>query len=181
MIKRDIHNEEWLEEWKPEWKHEFHMEMQCILGCLMAFDHSAWIRHVGSTALPGMPAKPIIDILVCPDKVNSLEDCVHDLETIDYINLGECGRPGRYFLSSGSEPGQTFYLHLCYEDHPVAQDQILFLQLLRESRELFDKYVSIKRDLAFKFSDDRNMYREMKSLFIDGVLMEYRNKVNDQN
>ena len=58
----------------------------------------------------GMPAKPIIDILVCPDRDVSLEDCIPDLERIGYRNLGECGRPGRYFLSTGEEPGKTFYV-----------------------------------------------------------------------
>lgn len=140
MENRSIHDDVWLSPWNPEWAREFHMEKQCIVGSMIAEEHSAFVRHVGSTAIEGMPAKPIIDILVCPDRDVSLEDCIPDLERIGYRYLGECGRPGRYFLSSGEEPGKTFYLHLCYEDNPVAQDQLLFLEIMKESESLRAKY-----------------------------------------
>ena len=174
MEKKDIHNEVWLAPWDPKWAHEFHMEKQCIVGSMMAEEHSAFVRHVGSTAIEGMPAKPIIDILVCPDRDVSLEDCIPDLERIGYRNLGECGRPGRYFLSSGEEPGKTFYLHLCYEDNPVAQDQLLFLEIMKESESLRAKYRYTKHLLECEYPDNREMYREMKGLFISGVLGGYR-------
>ena len=52
-----------------------------------------------------------------------------------------CRRPPIWkILSSGEEPGKTFYLHLCYEDNPVAQDQLLFLEIMRESESLRAKY-----------------------------------------
>jgi len=170
MENRSIHDDVWLAPWDPEWAHEFHMEKQCIVGSMMAEEHSAFVRHVGSTAIEGMPAKPIIDILVCPDQDVSLEDCIPDLERIGYRNLGECGRPGRYFLSSGEEPGKTFYLHLCYEDNPVAQDQLLFLEIMKESENLRAKYRYTKHLLECEYPDNREMYREMKGLFISGVL-----------
>jgi len=174
MENRSIHDDVWLAPWDPEWTHEFHMEKQCIVGSMMAEEHSAFVRHVGSTAIEGMPAKPIIDILVCPDRDVSLEDCIPDLERIGYRNLGECGRPGRYFLSSGEEPGKTFYLHLCYEDNPVAQDQLLFLEIMKESESLRAKYRYTKHLLECEYPDNREMYREMKGLFISGVLGGYR-------
>ncbi len=174
MENRSIHDDVWLAPWDPEWAHEFHMEKQCIVGSMMAEEHSAFVRHVGSTAIEGMPAKPIIDILVCPDRDVSLEDCIPDLERIGYRNLGECGRPGRYFLSSGEEPGKTFYLHLCYEDNPVAQDQLLFLEIMKESESLRAKYRYTKHLLECEYPDNREMYREMKGLFISGVLGGYR-------
>ena len=146
MENRSIHDDVWLAPWNPEWAREFHMEKQCIVGSMMAEEHSAFVRHVGSTAIEGMPAKPIIDILVCPDRDVSLEDCIPDLERIGYRNLGECGRPGRYFLSSGEEPGKTFYLHLCYEDNPVAQDQLLFLEIMKECESLRVKYRYTKHE-----------------------------------
>ena len=180
MEERDIHNDVWLEEWDSEWPHEFHMEKQCIIGSMMASDHSAYVRHVGSTAIEGMPAKPIIDILVCPDKDTPLEDCIPDLERIGYRNLGECGRPGRYFLSSGGEPGKTFYLHLCYEDNPVAQDQLLFQKLLRDSELLCARYRYTKHMLEAVFPEDRNMYRMAKGFFIDGVLAGYRQALSEK-
>ena len=76
----------------------------------MRAQYTAMASASSPTQPEGMPAKPIIDILVCPDRDVSLEDCIPDLERIGYRNLGEYGRPGRYFLSSGEEPGKTFYV-----------------------------------------------------------------------
>ena len=174
MEKKDIHNEVWLAPWDPEWQHEFHLEKQCIIGALIDDGGSVAVRHVGSTSIEGMPAKPIIDILVCPDKSVPLESCIPKLERIGYRNLGEYGRPGRYFLSSGREPGKTFYAHLCYEDNPVAQDQLLFLEIMKESESLRAKYRYTKHLLECEYPDNREMYREMKGLFISGVLGGYR-------
>ena len=63
MENRSIHDDVWLAPWDPEWAHEFHMEKQCIVGSMMAEEHSAFVRHVGSTAIEGMPAKPMFDRL----------------------------------------------------------------------------------------------------------------------
>ena len=180
MEKKDIHNEVWLAPWDPEWQHEFHLEKQCIIGALIDDGGSVAVRHVGSTSIEGMPAKPIIDILVCPDKSMPLESCIPRLERIGYRNLGECGRPGRYFLSSGREPGKTFYVHLCYEDNPVAQDQLLFQRLLRESELLRARYRYTKHMLEGIFPDDRDMYRTVKGFFIEGVLAGYRQALSER-
>ena len=180
MEKKDIHNEVWLAPWDPEGQHEFHLEKQCIIGALIDDGGSVAVRHVGSTSIEGMPAKPIIDILVCPDKSVPLESCIPKLERIGYRNLGECGRPGRYFLSSGREPGKTFYAYLCYEDNPVAQDQLLFQKLLRDSELLRARYRYTKHMLEGIFPDDRDMYRTVKGFFIEGVLAGYRQALSER-
>ena len=95
-------------------------------------------------------------------------------------HLGECGRPGRYFLSSGREPGKTFYAHLCYEDNPVAQDQLLFQKLLRDSELLRARYRYTKHMLEGIFPDDRDMYRTVKGFFIEGVLAGYRQALSER-
>ncbi len=181
METGNIHHDVWLEDWNHDWAHEFHLEKQFIIGSMMANDHSAWVHHVGSTSIPGMTAKPIIDILVCPDKEIPLEDCIPDLERIGYCNLGECGRPGRLFFTSGTEPGRTFYLHLCYEDHAVAQDQLLFQQILTDSEEIRNRYNYTKHLLEVVYSADRNMYCKMKGVFIEGVLSGYRLALRNEN
>ena len=69
----DIHREVYLVPWKKEWAHIFRMEKQNILAALAASEHTADIRHVGSTSVRDMIAKPIIDIQICPDKHIPLE------------------------------------------------------------------------------------------------------------
>lgn len=132
--------------------------------------------HVGSTSVKGMISKPVIDILVCPSEVVSLDAAAEALRGIGYANLGECGRPGRYFLSKGDRPNETFYLHLCHRDNQVARDQLLFQKLEYGSPEVFQNYISIKRMAAELFPDDRNAYREMKGWFIGAVLAAARSE-----
>ena len=170
----EIHDTVMLSPWRAEWAHEFHMEKQCIIGAMQANDHSAWVYHVGSTSVEGMVSKPIIDILVCPDEDIPLLDVAADLEQIGYENLGECGRPGRYFLVSGDKPNETYYVHLCYKDHQVAQDQLLFQQIERTNKVVAANYAELKLRLAEAFPDDRNMYRTLKGLYIDSILDVWR-------
>lgn len=126
-----------------------------------------------------MVAKPIIDILVCPDEGIPLLDVAADLEQIGYENLGECGRPGRYFLVSGDKPNETFYVHLCYKNHQVAQDQLLFQQIERSNKVVASNYAELKLRLAETFPEDRNMYRMLKGLYIQSILDVWRSS-NDQ-
>lgn len=170
----DIHNEVHLVPWQASWPDAFHMEKQCIIASLIASGHNADIQHVGSTSVRGMVSKPIIDILVCPDKDTPLEDIIPDLERIGYKNLGDGGRPGRFFLSSGDKPNEAFYVHLCYEDHPVAKDQLLFQLIEGTNLTVWRRYYSLKMMLADTFPEDRLMYRDIKGLFIEAVLSAYR-------
>ncbi len=165
-----IHDEVKLIPWQESWEDSFQKEKQQITEALGAAGFAAEIYHVGSTSVKGMVSKPVIDILVCPNGNTELEAAAAALEEIGYANLGECGRLGRCFLSKGTEPNETFYLHLCHRDHPVAKDQLLFQALERSVPEVFQNYISIKETAAELFPDDRNAYREMKGWYIDGVL-----------
>ena len=175
----EIHDTVMLTPWRKEWAHEFHREKQCIIGAMLANDHSAWVYHVGSTSVEGMVAKPIIDILVCPDENIPLLDVAADLEQIGYENLGECCRPGRYFLVSEDKPNETFYVHLCHKDHQVAQDQLLFQEIERSNKVVAANYAELKLRLAETFPEDRNMYRMLKGLYIESILDVWRSS-NDQ-
>ena len=169
-----IHDGVTLTPWQASWPERFHGEKQRIIMALRSAGLSADVYHIGSTSIKDMGSKPIIDILVCPQEDTSLEDIASALQTIGYWNLGECGRPGRLFLSKGDAPSETFYLHLCHRDHPVARDQLLFQRLLRNIPEVSRGYACIKAQAADWFPDDRNAYREMKGRYIEAVLAAYR-------
>ena len=170
----NIHHEVCLIPWDESWERAYHLEKQGIISILLANDWIADIFHVGSTSVKGMISKPIIDILVCPDEDVPLEKFIPALEHLGYKNLGECGRPGRYFLSRGDMPGETFYLHLCHKSHAVAQDQLLFQKLVKTIPEVFQGYYQLKTILEDIFTDDRMMSRELKGIYIAGVLSAYR-------
>ena len=169
-----IHDKVKLIPWQESWEESFQKEKQRIAEALGTAGCAAEIYHVGSTSVKGMVSKPVIDILACPKEDTSLDAAAAALKGIGYANLGECGRPGRYFLSKGDQPNETFYLHLCRRENPVAKDQLLFQKLERSVPEVFDNYIYIKRTAAELFPDDRNAYREMKGWFIDAVLAAAR-------
>ena len=160
--------------WQESWEAAFTEEKQRITEAMASAGLDGSIYHIGSTSVKGMISKPIIDILLCPDKGISLEAFIPLLEKNAYTNLGECGRPGRYFFSKGEEANKTFYLHLCHEDHQVAVDQKLFQFIERNDPNVFSSYMRLKRALSVLFPLDRDEYRSVKGMYIDGVLNAYR-------
>ena len=169
-----IHRETKMVPWKESWSEIFAFEQRQIECAMSSAGLRGTIYHVGSTSVKDMISKPIIDILLCPDVDSSLEDFIPLLEGLGYANLGECGRPGRYFFSKGNEENHTFYLHLCSEDHPVAIDQKLFQLIERNDEGVFQSYMRLKKLLVAVFPLDRDMYRTVKGMFIEGVLSAYR-------
>ena len=153
----DIHIQVILYPWREDWHWKYHLEKQCLIGLTMTDHHFVEVFHVGSTSVEGMIGKPIIDILLCPDEETSPEEVAFKLEHYGDKNFGECGRPGRIFMSSGDKPGKTVYLHICHKDHQVALDQLLFQKILRENRTMFSEYFGLKTLLADAFPDDRNL------------------------
>jgi len=93
-----------------QWAKLFETEKENLLSALNQF--KANIEHVGSTAIPGVPAKPIIDMLLfIPDNINVQK--IHDiLEKQGYENRGEQGVPGRQIFVKGPEENRTHYLHV---------------------------------------------------------------------
>ena len=174
MRRGDIHNEVWIEQWTEEYLRVFEQEKQNLIAAIDERGLKAEVYHVGGTAVRDMPGKEIIDILVCPDPAFAPEGLIPALESTGYRNLAECCRPGRLFLTKGDKPLETFYLHLCRKDHQVARDQLLFKKILEEDEAIRQRYTYTKHLLEYEFPENRNMYRELKGLFVEGVLSGYR-------
>ena len=174
MRVKNIHRLTQMQPWQESWEETFQEEKQLITDAMTAADLNGNIYHIGSTSVKDMISKPIIDILLCPEKTAALDAFIPVLEQIGYTNLGECGRPGRFFLSKGNEENHTFYLHLCYEDHQVAIDQKLFQFIEQNNPSVFYSYMRLKQVLSVVFPLDRDEYRSVKGMYIDGVLNAYR-------
>lgn len=174
MHANGVHRVTQMFPWQESWEESFVTEQALIMNTIVAAGLKGTVYHIGSTSVKGMISKPIIDILLCPEKTAALDAFIPVLEQIGYTNLGECGRPGRYFLSKGNEENHTFYLHLCYEDHQVAIDQKLFQFIERNDPNVFYSYMRLKKALSIMFPLDRDEYRSVKGMFIDGVMSAYR-------
>ena len=128
------------------------------------------IEHVGSTAVPGLEAKPIIDLQV---SVLDVEDEGAYVPAIDALGVSLRFRePGhRYFRPAGDRP-RTVHIHVCNAGGEWEREHLLFRDYLRSDREAWDAYAQLKQDLADRYRDDRLAYNEGKTGFILDMLSQ---------
>jgi len=131
-------------------------------------EHVVAIEHVGSTAICGLSAKPIIDIAAAVPEAANAERCVRPLKNIGYQYRGENGIARRYYFVKG-EP-RTHHLHMVESGSDLWKSHLLFRDYVRKHPEVAEEYERLKRDLAIKYERDREAYTEGKSRFIEEVL-----------
>lgn len=158
-----------LREYREEWMLIFNEEKKKILEILFHYKND--IEHIGSTSIPGMIAKPVIDIMVGMEKSEDLMAGAELLETIGFLNLGECGRPGRIFMVKGKPKNCTHHLHLVEKGSKYWSDNLVFREYMKNNRCAADKYRNLKLDLAEQFPDNRVMYRILKSKFVEEIIL----------
>ena len=130
------------------------------------------VEHVGSTAICGLSAKPIIDIAIAVQEIADASRCVTPLEQIGYEYRGEQGIAGRHLFAKGDP--RTHHLHMVELSSDLWVGYLLFRNYLRQHRETAEEYERLKRDLAQEHRKDREAYTEGKAAFIEGVLKAAR-------
>ena len=131
------------------------------------------IEHVGSTAVPGLDAKPIIDIDVVIRHADDLPEVAARLATLGYTQLGDLGIIGREaFRATSGLP--RHHLYVCAAGAAPLQAHLTLRDALRGDGDLAAAYAALKRDLAQRFRDDRDAYAEGKSAFVTAVLLRER-------
>jgi GrpB-like predicted nucleotidyltransferase (UPF0157 family) len=126
------------------------------------------IEHVGSTAIKGLCAKPIIDILLGVEQFNQGLELVPPFENIGYEFKGENGIPGRHFFAQGQP--RTHHLHVVEKNSEFWVEHILFRDRLRKYDFERQEYAKLKRRLAIKYPTDREKYTDSKADFIKNVI-----------
>jgi GrpB-like predicted nucleotidyltransferase (UPF0157 family) len=148
------------------WPEAFANEAQLIKEALAG--PKVDILHIGSTAVPGMPAKPIIDILLVVDSLICLDQSDSNLRRLGYAGHGEFGIAGRRFYSKGGD-NRTHHLHAFESGSPEIDRLLRFRDFLRESEETAKDYTTLKLNLAQKHKHDPLAYSEAKSEFIHDI------------
>lgn len=130
------------------------------------------IEPVGSTAVQGLAAKPIIDLLVGIDAAGDAQVVVPQLVALGYRQGHSLSdEPGTFFLERADEANTgTFHLHLALHAGAYWHDMVRFRDALRNSPELAGEYEALKRQLAAKHPDDIDAYSAGKSDFVARVL-----------
>jgi GrpB-like predicted nucleotidyltransferase (UPF0157 family) len=133
------------------------------------------VEHVGSTAVPGLEAKPIIDLMASARDLDAVVAQAGGALAADgwcYVPPDLDGRPWRRFYVKPDDAGQhrVAHLHLIPAGHPRWGDQLAFRDALRADPALAASYASLKRRLSAEHPDDREAYTEAKATFVADVL-----------
>ena len=133
------------------------------------------VEHVGSTSVVGLPAKPIIDILVGVHDWEEARATVAPLERISWEFRGQRGIPRRhYFVIRLPDGSRTHHLHMLELTSPHYADMLTFRNHLRTHPTAATEYATLKRRLAAQPEPHRGAYQHAKAPFIHRVLCELR-------
>jgi GrpB-like predicted nucleotidyltransferase (UPF0157 family) len=156
-------------DYDPIWVVTFRKLCDRVGESLDKLPHS--IDHVGSTAIPGAAAKPIIDIDVVLKSPAGVPKAIRALEEAGYKHLGDLGITGREAFESPADlPAHHLYVVvLGGREHTR---HVRFRDYLRSHPEDTKRYSALKKSLAEKFRDDREAYTEAKTAFIEAILRQ---------
>lgn len=147
-----------------DWPQQFLIEAEALRGILG--DEVISIHHFGSTSIPGLSAKPIIDILVIVRNINAIDAMTPELEALGYHAVGEYGIPGRRFFYKGTDEVRSHHLHIYQTGNPHILRHLVFRDYLRTHPEPARTYAHLKEDLARQFPEDMEQYIAGKNSFV---------------
>ncbi|WP_332897311.1 GrpB family protein [Haladaptatus sp. CMSO5] len=152
----------------PAWLEAFSItarELRSLIG-----DEIERIEHVGSTAIPDLPAKPILDVVVVVTELERAKKLVPKIQSLGYEFKPDDPLDGRLFFVRGPEESRTHHLAVVEAGSESLAEYVNFRAALLADPELVEEYAELKRDLAGKYADDRETYTEKKAAFIQSVL-----------
>jgi len=156
----------------PKWPIVYEEEKAKILRAIG--NRVVAIEHVGSTAVPGLGAKPIIDIMVGVSHLSDARECIEPLKKIgyEYVPEYEASIPERRYFRKGPSqvPNRHFHLHMVERTGSFWERHLLFRDFLRAHPIVARRYYQLKKELAAKHGSDHEAYTEAKTSFIESVL-----------
>jgi len=151
----------------PRWSLRFE-ELRFGIAAALGEIASA-IEHVGSTAVPGLAAKPIIDMDVLLTSSSALSTAVSKLSSLGYRHQGDLGIRGREAFQA--PPGEfAHHLYVCLPDCPQYRRHLVFRDYLRNHPDDAAAYAALKRRLAAQFRLNRFAYVQGKTQFVSAIL-----------
>jgi GrpB-like predicted nucleotidyltransferase (UPF0157 family) len=155
-------------DYDPEWPARFEEE-RTVLAQVIGRWVVGGIHHVGSTSVPGLNAKPIIDILVGVRSLEQSRDCFVPVARLGYLYAPYLSAEMHWFCKP-HPARRTHHLHLVPLGSQRYVQELAFRDRLRTNSEIAQKYGNLKKELATRFVNDREGYTEAKTDFIRRVL-----------
>jgi GrpB-like predicted nucleotidyltransferase (UPF0157 family) len=130
------------------------------------------IQHIGSTSIPDLGAKPILDIMPVIRDTSLVAQCVEPLAALDYAYFGENGIPGRHYFRKPADitSPHKVHLHILEKGHDQWAMMLLFRDYLRMHPESAQQYDTLKRELAARYGSDRVGYTDAKESFVKSII-----------
>lgn len=162
-LERAIHEEVGLHPYDPAWPELFEAERVRLLASLPGL--LLEVQHIGSTAIPGMAAKPIIDIMIGVASMAVADLLMAPLIGAGYTTSAEFNATlvDRRWLMRHAEGRRTHHLHVMQLGGDDWRRRLRFREVLRASPALADQYLQLKRQLACRFAGDREQYTDAKA------------------
>lgn len=158
-----------LYEYDPGWQDLFEQEKKELLRAFP--DRILEIEHIGSTSIPGMVAKPIIDMNVAVASLDDVADFIEKLPDLGYEYMPERRFNDRHFFPKGSRKRRTHHVNLVEITSVTGwADMLLFRDYLRSHCDAREAYTDLKQDLAGRYANDRDKYTKAKSEFVQKIL-----------
>jgi len=152
----------------PDWPRRFELERATLSGAIWPWIDGG-IHHVGSTAVPGLEAKPIIDILAGVRDLDESRGCFDPLAALGYLYAPYMEAEMQWFCKPHPSR-RTHHLHLVPTGSERFRAELNFRDLLRADDLLAAEYLALKQRLAGSFENDRDAYTAAKSEFIRRAL-----------
>lgn len=152
----------------PRWAHEFEVEAtvwRVVLGAEVVAVH-----HIGSTAIPGIGAKPIVDMLVIVRDIERVDGFNAEMVSRGYVPRGENGIAGRRYFIKGTETHRTHHVHAFAVGHPEIARHLEFRDYMIAHPEVAQEYDRLKQELAAAHRHDIDAYVAGKDGFIREAL-----------
>lgn len=151
-------------EYSPEWPAEFEREaarLRDLLGeALLA------VHHIGSTSVPGLAAKPIIDLLPVARSLEEVDVLTPRMESASYKAWGEYGLRGRRYFTKDRDEVRTHNIHIYQADDPDVDRHLAFCAYLRAHSTARQEYAALKRAVYAQHPDDIAAYSDGKNVWI---------------
>ncbi|MCG8334736.1 MAG: GrpB family protein [Proteobacteria bacterium] len=171
-----------LSEPKIEWANLFLQEKNYIIS-LLSREVAIRVEHIGSTAVPGLLAKPTIDMLVEIPENKDIDKRIISILTSNEYNYMHDNTDHLMFVKGYTEDGfkgQCYHIHMGPKDDNSLWDRIYFRDYLRLNPSVANEYATLKQELAVKYKNDREAYTQAKTDFIKNATKLAKNHLKSK-
>jgi GrpB-like predicted nucleotidyltransferase (UPF0157 family) len=154
--------------YNPDWPEIYRAEAERLT--LVMGPNLIGLHHIGSTSVPGLAAKPTIDILAVVKDLANLDAVASLIQRLGYRPRGENGIVGRRYFNKNLGDVHLFHIHAFQEGHPAIDDHLAFRDYLRTHPAISAEYADLKCKLAEVYRNEPFMYTDGKDSFIQKVI-----------